>query len=156
MTTRRTFVKQTAAVGAGLSILNSPLKLFASEKKSTIRMGFIGVGLRGQDHLDQCLKRKDVEVVAVCDPDTESAIPRSRKIIQDAGVRKKVAEYSKGENDFLNLLKRDDIDAVIVATPWEWHAIQGVAAMKAGKAVGMEVCGATDLKECWDMVETHE
>jgi len=156
MTTRRTFVKQTAAVGAGLSILNSPLKLFATEYKSIVRMGFIGVGLRGQDHLGQCLKRKDVEVVAICDPDTESAIPRSRKIIQDAGVKKKVAEYSKGENDFLNMLKRDDIDAVIVATPWEWHATQGVAAMKAGKAVGMEVCGATDLEECWDMVETHE
>lgn len=124
MTTRRTFVKQTAAVGAGLSILNIPFKLFASEKKSTIRMGFIGVGLRGQDHLAQCLKRKDVEVVAVCDPDTESAIPRSRKIIQDAGGRKKVAEYSKGENDFLNMLRRDDIDAVIVATPWEWHALR--------------------------------
>jgi predicted dehydrogenase len=45
---------------------------------------------------------------------------------------------------------------VIVATPWEWHARQGVAAMKAGKPVGMEVCGATDLQECWELVEAHE
>lgn len=155
-TTRRTFVKQTATIAAGFSILNTPLKVFASEKKSKVRLGFIGVGLRGQNHLEECLKRKDVEVVAICDPDTESAIPRSRKLIQDAGVKKKVTEYAKGEEDFLSLLKRDDIDAVIVSTPWEWHAVQGVAAMKAGKAVGMEVCGATDLQECWDMVETHE
>jgi predicted dehydrogenase len=155
MTTRRAFVKQTAAFAAGLSILNSPLKTLASEKRAKIRMGFIGVGLRGQDHLAECLKRKDVEVIAICDPDRESAIPRSRKIIEEAGV-KKVAEYTRGDEDFLNLLKRDDIDAVIVSTPWEWHAIQGVAAMKAGKAVGMEVGGATDVQECWEMVEAYE
>jgi predicted dehydrogenase len=156
MQSRRTFIKETATIAAGLSILNAPLRAFASEKKTKVRLGFIGVGLRGQDHLAECLKRNDAEVVAVCDPDTESAIPRARKIIQDAGVKKKVAEYTKGDHDFLTLLKRDDIDAVIISTPWEWHAQQGIAAMKAGKAVGMEVCGATDLQECWDMVETHE
>ena len=156
MTTRREFVKETATIAAGLSILNSPLQMFASEQKSKIRLGFIGVGLRGQDHLGEALKRNDIEVIAICDPDTDSAIPRSRKIIQDAGVKKKVAEYTKGDYDYRNLLKRDDIDAVIVSTPWEWHAMQGVDAMKAGKAVGMEVCGATDIEECWDLVETYE
>lgn len=156
MTSRRSFVKQTAAVATGLSILHSPLRVFAAEKKSKIRLGFIGVGLRGQSHLEEALKRRDIEVIAICDPDTESAIPRSRKILSDAGVKRKVAEYTRGDEDFLNMLKRDDIDAVIISTPWEWHAIQGVAAMKAGKAVGMEVCGATDVQECWEMVETHE
>ncbi len=156
MTTRREFVKESAAIAAGLSILNSPFHMFASEQKSKIRLGFIGVGLRGQNHLEEALKRKDIEVIAICDPDTESAIPRSRKIIQNAGVRKKVAEYAKGEYDYRNLLRRDDVDAVIVSTPWEWHAVQGVDAMKAGKAVGMEVCGATDIEECWEMVETYE
>ncbi len=156
-TTRRTFVKQTAAVGAGLSLLSNPFALFASEKKSRIKMGFIGVGLRGQSHLEECLKRSDVDVIAICDPDIESAIPRSRKIIEQfAKNKRKVAEYTKGDEDYLNMLKREEMDAVIVATPWEWHARQGIAAMKAGKAVGMEVCGATDLQECWDMVETCE
>jgi hypothetical protein len=156
MTTRREFVRETATIAAGLSILNSPLQLFATEKKSKIRLAFIGVGLRGQNHLEEALKRKDIEVIAICDPDTESAIPRSRKIIQDAGVKRKVAEYSKGDYDYRNMLKRDDIDAVIVATPWEWHAVQGVDSMRAGKAVGMEVCGATDLQECWNLVEAQE
>ncbi|MBI5472135.1 MAG: Gfo/Idh/MocA family oxidoreductase [Ignavibacteriae bacterium] len=156
MTTRREFVKETATIAAGLSILNSPFQLFASEQKSKIRLGFIGVGLRGQDHLAEALKRKDIEVIAICDPDVESAIPRSRKILQDAGVKRKVAEYTKGEYDYRKLLERDDIDAVIVSTPWEWHAVQGVDAMKAGKAVGMEVCGATDIQGCWDLVETYE
>ncbi|MEK7670940.1 MAG: twin-arginine translocation signal domain-containing protein [Bacteroidota bacterium] len=61
-TTRRTFIKQTAAVAARLSILNSPLQAFASEKISKIRFGFIGVGLRGQSHLEEALNRKDCEV----------------------------------------------------------------------------------------------
>lgn len=156
-TTRRTFVKQTAAIGVGMSILRSPLSMLADEKRSKIRLGFIGVGLRGQSHLEEALKRKDIEVVAICDPDTESAIPRARKLLEGhVNGGRRVAEYTKGKEDFLNMVNRDDMDAVIVATPWEWHAVQGVAAMKAGKAVGMEVCGATDLRECWEMVETHE
>lgn len=157
ITDRRTFVKQTATIAAGLSLLSTPLKVFASQKKSKIRMGFIGVGLRGQDHLEECLKRTDVEVVALCDPDTEVALPRARKIIEKyCGAKYKVAEYFRGDEDFLRMLENDDIDAVIVATPWEWHTVQGVAAMKAGKAVGMEVCGATDIQDCWDLVETYE
>ena len=156
-TSRRTFVKDTAALSVGMSLLNSSLEVFAQDAKSVIRLGFIGVGLRGQDHLAECIKRADCEVVAICDPDMESAIPRSRDIIlKQYGTDKTVAEYTNGEEDFLRLLERDDIDAVIVATPWEWHAVQGIAAMKAGKAVGMEVAGATDLKECWDLVEAHE
>jgi predicted dehydrogenase len=157
ITSRRTFFKQTAALGVGMSLLHSPLAALASEQRSKIRLGFIGVGLRGQSHLEEALKRKDIEVAAICDPDMDSAIPAARKILEQyTGGRKKVAEYTKGEEDYLNLLKRDDVDAVIVATPWEWHARQGVAAMKAGKPVGMEVCGATDLQECWELVETHE
>lgn len=155
MPTRRTFIKETAAAAIGLQAFGS-LPLYASQKRSVVRLGFIGVGLRGQNHLHECLKRNDVEVIAICDPDTESAIPRSRKILSDAGVRRKVAEYTKGDHDYLNLLQRDDIDAVIISTPWEWHTPQGVAAMKAGKAVGMEVCGAMDIQECWNMVETSE
>jgi predicted dehydrogenase len=154
---RREFVRQTAVVAAGLTLAGSPFRLFAEEKKNVVRLGFIGVGLRGQSHLEECIKRPDVQVTAICDPDTDLAIPRSRKIIAEHyGPDRKVAEYLNGDEDFLNLLKRDDIDAVIVSTPWEWHAVQGAAAMKAGKAVGMEVSGATKMQECWDLVETHE
>ena len=156
-TNRRTFVKDTAVLGVGLSLLNSPFDVLAQDMKSVIRLGFIGVGLRGQDHLAECIKRTDCDVMAICDPDIESAIPRSREIIQKQyGSEKRIAEYTNGEEDFLNLLARDDIDAVIVATPWRWHSVQGVAAMKAGKAVGMEVAGATNMKECWDLVEASE
>lgn len=165
---RRDFIKKGLLTGAGIGMLSS--QLWASDKdapaqenapkneaKSIIRMGIIGVGLRGEVHLEECLKRKDVQIIAICDPDKNSAIPRAKKIInQYLGEKNKVVEYSNGEEDYINLLNRTDLDAVIIATPWEWHTRQGVLAMKKGIAVGMEVCGAMDLQECWDLVDAHE
>ncbi len=156
---RRDFIRTTAAAGIGASLLASPFQLFAAEKKTKIRMGFIGTGLRGQTHLSQCAKRNDVEVVAICDPDTKLAIPRCRKILADRGYNtgsKKVKEYSGGPEDFENMLKNEKLDAVIIASPWEWHSIQAVAAMKAGVSPGVEVCGASDVQECWELVNTSE
>ncbi|ATL49546.1 glycosyl hydrolase [Chitinophaga caeni] len=154
---RRNFLKNTAAAGVGLSLMGSSAKLFAAQKKDKVKVGLIGVGERGRGHLSLCLHRPDVEVVAIADPDTNRAIPESRKMIEKIyGAKKKVAEYSNGPEDFHNMLKRDDIDAVIIATPWEWHTIQAVAAMKAGKTPAVEVCGASDVQECWELVNTSE
>ena len=157
MNTRRKFIRDTAAAGLGLSLLHTPAKLFAAEKKAKVRIGLIGVGARGLGHLDLCLRRSDVEVVAIADPDTAYTMPIAREQIRKAyGAKKKVAEYTNGPEDFRNLLKRDDVDAVIIATPWEWHTIQAVAAMKAGITPAVEVCGAADIQECWELVNTSE
>lgn len=157
MHTRRKFVRDMAVAGAGLSLLQTPAKLFAAEKQAKVRIGLIGVGARGLGHLELCLQRGDVEVVAIADPDTQYTLPIAREHIRKAyGGKKKVAEYTNGPEDYLNLLKRDDIDAVIIATPWEWHTVQAVAAMKAGKTPALEVCGAADIKECWDLVDASE
>lgn len=157
MNTRRKFIRDTAAAGLGLSLLHTPAKLFAAERKAKVRIGLIGVGARGLGHLDLCLRRSDVEVVAIADPDTAYTMPIAREQIRKAyGAKKKVAEYTNGPEDFRNLLKRDDVDAVIIATPWEWHTIQAVAAMKAGITPAVEVCGAADIQECWELVNTSE
>jgi len=154
---RRSFIKGTVAAGVGLSLLNTPAKLFANEKKPKVRVGLIGVGARGSGHLSLCLHREDVEVIAIADPDTKFAVPKCREIISKVyGAKRKVAEYTNGPEDYLNLLKRDDIDAVIIATPWEWHTIQAVAALKAGKTPAVEVCGASDVQECWQLVNASE
>jgi predicted dehydrogenase len=150
---RRKFLQQTMMAGAAAAVLN-PTILFAA-KQPKVRLGFIGVGLRGRDHLELCLQRDDVDVIAIADPDAQSAIPESQKLIAKYG-RKKALEYSKGEEDYLNLLKREDIDAVVISTPWEWHIPQAIAAVKAGKIPAVEVCGATDLQECWDIVNAVE
>ena len=152
--TRRKFVKNAAAAGAAISVLNTPFKAFASEKKSMVRIGMIASGFRGQSHLDEMLKRSDVEVVAMADPD-KRMMGMAQNLVSKYG-KKAPVEYTNGDYDYRNLLKRTDIDAVIVASPWEWHREHGIDAMNAGKIVGMEVCGAIHLQDCWDFVNTYE
>ncbi len=114
----------------------------------------IAVGLRGQAHLEEMLKRSDVDIVAMADPD-KIMMAASQKLVSKYG-KKAPVEYTNGPYDYRNLLKRDDIDAVLIASPWEWHLPQGIDAMNAGKIVGMEVCGAIQLEDCWDFVNTCE
>src|SRR5260221_5857506 len=65
MKTRRDFIKSTAVAGAAFSILPSSI-VFSKSAESKVRLGFIGVGARGQNHLELALDRDDVEVVGIC------------------------------------------------------------------------------------------
>jgi hypothetical protein len=64
--------------------------------------------------------------------------------------------YTKGDHAFESLVARDDLDLVIVATPWDWHVEMAVAAMKHGKHAAVEVPAATTLEDCWKLVDTSE
>src|ERR1700747_2247521 len=109
--TRRRFVKDVAASGIAFSAINAPLQLFASPKKDIVRIGMIATGMRGQSHLEEFLKRNDVEVVAMADPD-KGMMADAQKLV--AQYKKKApVEYTNGNYDYRNLLKRDDVDAVI-------------------------------------------
>ena len=151
---RRKFLKYSASAGAGLALMNTPLKTFATVKQSKVRVGMIAVGLRGQLHLTEMLKRNDVEVIAMADPD-KRMMGMARALVKQFG-KKTPVEYGNGNYDYKNLLKRDDIDAVFIASPWQWHLLQSMDAMHAGKTVGVEVCGAMKLQDCWDVVNTAE
>ncbi|HEX8358017.1 MAG TPA: Gfo/Idh/MocA family oxidoreductase [Segetibacter sp.] len=151
---RRKFIKSAALASASVGLIQSPLQVLASEKQSVVRIGLIAVGLRGQLHLSEMLKRNDVEVVAMADPDKEM-MARAQKIVSKSG-KKAPLEYTNGPYDYRNLLKREDIDAVFIASPWEWHLPHGIDAMNAGKITGMEVAGAIKLQDCWDFVNTSE
>lgn len=153
---RRDFIKTTALASFGALVLPHSLfaysKGFVSDKK--VRVGFIGVGLRGQEHVKLLAKRDDVEIVAFADP-SPIMLSASQKILKSNG-KPEAREFSNGEYDYRNLLKLGNIDAVVIATPWEWHLTQGVEAMKAKKIVGMEVSGAIKLDDCWEFVKTYE
>lgn len=153
---RRNFLKASATAGFGALIL--PNSLFAytatSNPAKKVRIGFIGTGLRGQSHIDLVAKRKDAEVVAFADPDARM-LKMSQEIMKKQG-HAPVKEYSNGDYDYRNLLKDPTLDAVIISTPWEWHKIQGIEAMKAGKIVGMEVCGGMTVNDSWDYVRAYE
>ena len=151
---RRKFLKDASAAGIAVSAINTPIKTFATEKKNTVRLGMIATGYRGQSHLEEMLKRSDVEIVAMADPD-KNMMAMAQKLV--AQYKKKApAEYTNGNYDYRNLLKRTDVDAVLIASPWEWHIEQGIDALNAGKIVGMEVCGAIKLQDCFDIVTTQE
>lgn len=153
-TNRRHFIRQSALTGAGIALAASPFQLFAAEKKKKVRVGMIAIGLRGQLHLEEMLKRSDVDVIAMADPD-KNMMAMAQALVKKYN-KKAPVEYTNGNYDYQQLLKRDDIDAVFIASPWEWHAPQGIDAMNAGKIVGMEVSGAIKLQDCWDFVDTHE
>ena len=64
--------------------------------------------------------------------------------------------FGSNEHDYKNLLALQEVDAVIIATPWLWHTRMTVDAMEAGKYAGVEVSASNTLEECWDLVNTHE
>lgn len=150
---RRNFVKTTAMAGIGALIL--PNSLFAGTiNQNKIKVGLIAVGLRGQVHLNELLRRDDVEVVAIADPDS-IMIERALKYF-DKHNKPKPKVFDQGDYDYRKLLKMKNLDAVVISSPWEWHEVQAIDSMKAGKIVGLEVCGAISLQECWNYVDTYE
>jgi hypothetical protein len=153
MTTRRNFIKTSAAAGLGFSILPSNV-LLAKEKATKVRVGFIGVGLRGQNHLDLALKRSDTEVVAICDVQ-QRMIDMSLALVTKSG-KPKPQVIIDGPHGYKKLLENKDIDAVIISTPWEWHTVMCLDAMNAKKYVGCEVITGMTVEECWQLVHTSE
>ncbi|NQX78539.1 Gfo/Idh/MocA family oxidoreductase [Gilvibacter sp.] len=155
MSSRREFVKKSALIGTGLAL--APSFTFAQDLnplKDKLRVGLIGVGLRGTNHLQNLLYRNDVTIVAVCDTDTRR-MPVVEELLQKHN-HPAVRQFTTHEYDYRNLLAMQDIDAVIISTPWLWHTRMAKDAMKAGKYVGLEVSAANTMEECWDLVNIHE
>ena len=149
---RRTFLKTTAAATAG-ALLPAPLRRTQRDDRP-VRLAFIGVGLRGRNHLQNALVFPGVQITALCDVDPD-ALAKSQQILTKAG-RKEAPTYGKSDRDYERMLQRDDIDGVIIATPWEWHVPMAVATMKASRYAGVEVSATVTLQESWDLVNTHE
>jgi hypothetical protein len=151
---RRNFVKTTAMATAGGLLAPNVLRAAGPDVDKKVRLGMIAVGFRGQSHIEELLKRNDVELVAFADPDARM-MADAQVLLKKYG-KSPAAEYGNGDYHYREMLQRDDIDAVIVSSPWEWHSRHGCDAMRAGKTVGMEVCGAMTLGECWEYVSTQE
>lgn len=152
--TRRNFVQNTSMSAMALGLSPQFAQAQKAAIKDKVRVGLIGTGLRGQNHLEMLVQRKDTVIVSFADPDTRM-LADAQKILSKAG-RPAAKEFKNGNEDYKNLLKSQDIDAVVIATPWEWHIPQAVEAIKNGIIPGVEVCGAINIKECWDIVEASE
>lgn len=153
---RRTFLKTGTAATAGLALAGQVVgqTAMAADKLKPVRVGLIGIGRRGKTLLELLLKNKGVQVLAICDVDG-SRISMAQEMIEKAG-QPKPEGYSNDPKAYRKLLTRKDIDAVIIASPWELHTPMSVEAMKAGKYTACEVPCALTLEECWNLVKTHE
>lgn len=168
---RRDFIKLVGATGAtmmapGLAAARTNAPEPEAEQKSKsvadlrtpkmdrVRVGFIGVGARGSGHVAQLLAIDGVDVIAICDPHLPSTEASVKRCV-DKG-RPAPATYTGGGHDYRRMLDRDDIDIVVISTPWDWHVPMAVDAMKAGKHAFLEVPAATTVEGAWELVDTAE
>ena len=124
-------------------------KLERSIDMENVRVGFIGLGNRGKSLLDVVLAQKE-SVTAVCDLYADRAESAANKVEEKSG--KRPSEYT----DYKKLLADESVDAVVISCAWEDHVMIAVDAMRAGKAVGLEVGGAYSVHQCWELVKTYE
>lgn len=177
---RRNFIKIAAAGSAALGLAPvsnvfgsqtntdelislSDKKVPASKGKSvmglrceplkTVRIGLIGLGMRGSEAVRRLIQVEGAEVIAIADV-VPKAVKDANKQITDAGL-KPALEYT-GEEDWKKICERDDIDLIYQCTPWLLHTPIAVYAMKHGKHAACEVPSAVTMDECWDLVNTAE
>ncbi|MBU2525800.1 MAG: Gfo/Idh/MocA family oxidoreductase [Bacteroidetes bacterium] len=153
-TSRRHFISTASTGAAALGL--APALAFDSPnpQKEQLNVALIGVGLRGTNHLNNLLLRKDVQVTAICDTDS-ARIDLALKTIAEK-QKPKPLTFGKNDYDYRNLLDLEQVDAVIISTPWLWHTRMAKDAMLAKKYTGLEVSAANTLEECWDLVNLHE
>ena len=95
-----------------------------------------------------------VEVPAICDINQESL--EKNILVVEKARGKRPEGYGRNEEDYKRLMDRDDLDAVIIATYWQWHTPMALYAMKAGKYAGVEVPIGITMDELWQLVKTQE
>lgn len=168
-TPRRNFIKTLGGLTAGFAALPSfahaqtavPSSLpgakymgdFAAPKLAKVKVAIIGVGARGSGHISQLATIEGVEVVGICDLN-EGRAKGSEKNIKGKGHSPKI--YFGDENAWQKMLAETKPDAVFIATPWDLHGPQAVAAMKAGAHAFVEIPIALTIEEMWEIVNTSE
>lgn len=156
--TRRSFLHSQAALAAGSLVPGIVFGEQTSEKSETnsrpLRIGVIGVGGRGT-YLLRLLLEQGAEVPAICDIRPQR-LEAAGQLIAKACEGQMPATYGETPTDYRRMLQRDDLEAVLIATPMQWHAVMAVDALRAGKHVLSEVSAAMTIQECWDLVNAVE
>ncbi len=135
-------------------ILTGKLEPPITSSKDKIKVGFVGVGVKGAQHVRNLLHIEGVELSAVCDIRPEAcqwAIDQCRLL----GVPVPTT-YQRGEHDFRRMCETEELDLVYTATPWRWHVPVCLAAMSNGKHAATEIPAAITIDDCWKLVEASE
>ncbi|MCB9050546.1 MAG: Gfo/Idh/MocA family oxidoreductase [Lewinellaceae bacterium] len=124
-----------------------------AEPISQVRIGIIGLGNRGFSMMKQvkAMTPDNAKIVAVCDIRKE----KTEQALAEFGTDKP-ASYAGGENEWKKLAGRDDLDLILIFTPWEYHVPMSLYAMQKEKHVAVEVPAALSVEDCWALVNTAE
>lgn len=116
-----------------------------------VRIGFVGLGPRGRGLLnDIVLQNPKAQVTAVCDVYSDRTAEGAKLVEEKSGAKPFASD------DYRDIVTRDDVDAVVIASAWESHIPIAIAALEAGKKVGMEVGGAYTVEQCFELVKCVE
>ena len=153
---RRSFLKYAGVAAAPLIVPGTSLGN-ASRRAPSSRLALAIIGLKkmGGAHVSNWLGFGDVQIVAVCDVDTDLRLKTKRKVEEYYGAQKRDGRYAGCDayNEYERIMERDDIDAVVVAVPDHWHAIISIAACRAGKDVYCEKPLSLTIHEAQEMVK---
>ena len=126
---------------------------FKAEPIDTVRIGIIGMGMRGKGPLKRMSFIEGVKIVAICDRHQENVNLGQARL---AKYKMPKADEYVGEDAWKEMCKRKDIHLIYIVTPWTKHTPMAVYAMEQGKHVAIEVPAATSVEECWQLVDTSE
>ena len=155
--TRRDFLAAGASLAAASALLSFADDTPADAKTApldTVRIGFVGIGVKGWQHVRNLLHIDGARLVAVCDV-REEPCRRTQRVCRELGYDEPTA-YTRGDRDFERMCQEEDLDLVYTATPWRWHVPVCLAAMTSGKHAATEIPAAIGLDDCWKLVETSE
>ena len=127
---------------------------FAADPIEKVRVGFIGLGDRGDGAVNRYTYLDGVEIVALCDIE-EERVKDMQKLLAERG-KPAADEYYGSRDEWKKICERDDIDLVYIVTDWKMHTPMAVYAMEHGKHVAIEVPATTSIDECWQLVNTAE
>ncbi len=127
---------------------------FAADPIPVVRVGFIGLGMRGIGGVQRFMNIEGVEIRALCDLEDYN-IERTRQWMEAHGWPA-ADVYTGSEDAWQELCRRDDLDLVYICTDWLAHTPMAVYAMQQGKHVAVEVPAAVSIEECWKLVDTSE
>ena len=127
---------------------------FAADPIDTVRVGIIGLGMRGYSAVERLTKVPGAKVVAICDIDMPK-VEKSLKIFDNAGIPR-AAAYGGAEDSWKQLVERPDLDLIYIVTDWNHHAPMALYAMEQGKHTAIEVPAAMNLDEIWALINTSE
>ena len=119
----------------------------------TVRVAFVGLGMRGPGAVSRFCHIPGVEIVALCDYEASRA-EACQKDLRAAGLAP--ADIYSGEFGYKELCARPDIDLVYVATDWDHHYPVAACALENGKHTAIEVPSAMNLEQCWGLIELAE